>query len=243
MVDVRALLRAERAAREPTKPRKVQPSAPQISSKKRKDVHESSEQNPRKRPKEDEAFAIPEPQSHDAPPAEISTKPEHSISNVVPAEAQSKEVTTGAEINVDEDEWAAFERDVATPSPSPPRQTAISALQSDATISAAPTTKAELEVNKRREDQQAKRAQREEELAADKEDAARHMEDEFEEMDALEQRIRRLKEQRERLRVASAGKLEVASDGGTRSPAENDEDMEDGDVDDEEDDAWVFGKR
>lgn len=101
--------------------------------------------------------------------------------------------------NVDEDEWAAFERDIAIVPDEKPLARPI--ISSGAVISAQPVTAEELRAQAQKEDT-ARRQQRQVEVEAEKEDATRALEDEFEEMEALEQRVRRLREQREALRSA-----------------------------------------
>ena len=99
---------------------------------------------------------------------------------------------------IDEDEWAAFERDIATPPPQP--LAAPSALTATATISAAPLTAAELAARSREEASTQTKERREAELEGEREDAALRLEEEFEEMEGLEERVRRLREKREELR-------------------------------------------
>ena len=139
---------------------------------------------------------------------------------------------------IDEDEWAAFERDVATPPPDP---AAPSALTAAATISAAPMSAAELAAQSREQASLQGREKREAEVEGEKEDAARALEEEFDEMEGLEERVRRLREKREvlRLRRAREAKEGVEGDreenvGGKRAAGvEEDEDSED-----EDDDGW-----
>ena len=106
---------------------------------------------------------------------------------------------------VDEDEWAAFERDVATPPPDP---SAPSALTAAATISAAPMTAAELAAQSREQASRQGREMREVEVEEEKEDAARALEDEFDEMEGLEERVRRLRAKREELRLRRTKEVE-----------------------------------
>ncbi|KAL8666898.1 MAG: hypothetical protein Q9202_001138 [Teloschistes flavicans] len=111
-------------------------------------------------------------------------------SNVV-STMQEKPSSTA---QVDEDEWAAFQRDLA----SPPLET--SALTAAATISAAPMTAAELAAQSREQASTQAKERMEAEIEGEKEDAARQMEEEFEEMAGLEDRVRRLRDKREELR-------------------------------------------
>jgi hypothetical protein len=96
---------------------------------------------------------------------------------------------------VDEDEWAAFEREVVAPT----RTRAHPAAMATATISAAPVSAQEIIAQQRKEMEDLARA-READVEGEKEDAARLLEEEFDEMAQLEERVRRLKEKREELR-------------------------------------------
>lgn len=139
---------------------------------------------------------------------------------------------------VDEDEWAAFERDVATP---PPVRTTIAALSAAATIEAAPMSAEELAAQAR-EQRSAQRGRKDIEVEAEREDAARHLEEEFDQMDELEAKVRSLREKREALRQ---GRLEPASTastddaiaavGGRDSGEESDDALDEDDFDD-----WRF---
>ena len=106
---------------------------------------------------------------------------------------------------IDEDEWAAFERDVATP---PPDTGLPSALTAEATITAAPITAAELAAQSKEAANIQSKERREAEIEGEKEDAARALEEEFDEMEGLEERVRRLREMREELRRKQARERE-----------------------------------
>lgn len=134
---------------------------------------------------------------------------------------------------IDEDEWAAFEREVATPPP-----TTTSLLMSEATISAAPLSAAEIAAQEREQANVQKRERMEAVVEGEREDAARRLEDEFEEMAGLEEKVRRLREQREQLR-----KEIKRGDEDARMMSEdgNDADVDVGDdsaSEDEVDDEW-----
>ena len=106
------------------------------------------------------------------------------------------EALQGGLKTVDEDEWAAFEREVVAPTRftrAPP------AAMAAATISAAPVSAQEIIAQQRKEREELARA-READVEGEKEDAARLLEEEFDEMEQLEERVRRLKEKREELR-------------------------------------------
>ena len=141
---------------------------------------------------------------------------------------------------IDEDEWAAFERDVATPSPDP---SAPSALTAAATISAEPMTAAELADNYREQASMKGREKREAEVEGEKEDAARALEEEFDEMEGLEERVRRLREKREELRLRRAKEIEERLHDdrkkdmeGKRADGVEEEDQES--EDDEDENEW-----
>lgn len=136
---------------------------------------------------------------------------------------------------IDEDEWAAFERDVATPPPEP------SALTAEATIVAAPMTAAELAAQSREEANVQRKTLREAELEGEKEDAARQLEEEFDEMAELEERVKRLREKREQLRVAKAeSKANVEVEAEKEEGSEGDDEKDDDDGSDEDEwDLWA----
>lgn len=139
---------------------------------------------------------------------------------------------------IDEDEWAAFERDVATPPPDP---SAPSVLTAAATISAAPMTAVALAAQSREQASLQGRERTEVEVEGEKEDAARALEEEFDEMEGLEERVRRLREKREQLRRKRAKEAEerleddaeLDLEGNGSEGLEEDEGSED-----EEHDGW-----
>jgi len=132
------------------------------------------------------------------------------------------------EPKVDEDEWAAFEADIAAAEAAPD-------MSVDAVISAPAMTAKELDARSI-EDANARRKERvEAELEGDKEDATRKLEEEFEEMEGLEERVRKLREKREALRIKDAGKSVATAP--PQSQIIQDDAMEDDD-DDEDDDDW-----
>jgi len=146
-----------------------------------------------------------------------------------------------------DDELAAFERDLAAIEAS----NTGSALTAPATISAAPMTADEVAAQAR-EEQSAQRGKRDAEIDEEREDAARLLEEEFEEMENLEERVKRLKAKRELLRESSldnANRQQVAEvmRAGTMAMGEpeiDEEDEADEEDEDEEDfDAWTFGGR
>lgn len=106
--------------------------------------------------------------------------------------------TTPALPPVDEAEWAAFTRDVASPPQEPPSAAAL--INASASIIAAPLSAAELAARSREEASVQAKEKREAEMEGEKEDAARRIEEEMDEMEVLEDRVRKLRERRELLR-------------------------------------------
>ena len=141
---------------------------------------------------------------------------------------------------IDEDEWAAFERDVATPPPDP---AAPSALTAAATIIAAPMTAAELAAQSREQASLQGRERRDAEVEGEKEDAARALEVEFDEMEGLEERVRRLREKREKLRLPRAREAEegLTNDGGNGVESRHADEVEDDEESEDEDDENEWG--
>jgi hypothetical protein len=128
---------------------------------------------------------------------------------------------------IDEDEWAAFEREVVAPTRVP--RVPVAAM-APATISAAPVSAAELAAQQRKEKEDLARA-READAEGEKEDAARLLEEEFDEMEQLEERLKRLKEKREQLR-----KRQMEEDIDAAVPVEQDTNQQAGAGSDESDD-------
>lgn len=109
---------------------------------------------------------------------------------------------------------------------------------SGATIEAAPMTAAEVAA-KAREEQSAQRALRDEEMEGEKEDAARALEDEFEEMEGLEERVKRLREQRDALRQKPSIQI-LQEDEVPVAKTPEDDDMDSDSEDDEDWEDWRF---
>ncbi|MCJ1245251.1 hypothetical protein MMC30_002454 [Trapelia coarctata] len=154
-----------------------------------------------------------------------------------------------AQPTIDEGEWAAFERDIAT---TPPETSAVAALTAAATITAAPLTAAEIAAKSREEASIQTKERREAEVEGEKEDAARRLEEEFDDMEELEERVRRLREKREEIRRRSEEALISGVDGDramigvveTGGRVGLDEMEESEDDEDEEDDGWdTWGMR
>jgi zinc finger protein 830 len=138
---------------------------------------------------------------------------------------------------VDEDEWAAFEADIAV------TEAPAVATYDEGVISAPAMSTVELATKEKEEENRRKRERQEAELEGDKEDAARRMEEELEEIEGLEERVKKLKDMREALRQKSKAGLQAVKVGlpsgecPQTSNANTDEE-EDNDDDYGEDDEW-----
>lgn len=196
------------------------------------DINESNNGNVKSQTEDAAPSPAPGPADALAPDATLTTLPSHPVS--IPTNA----------IAIDEDEWAAFERDVATPPPDP---SLPSALTAEATISAAPLTAAEIAAQSREQASLQTKERREAEVEGEKEDAARALEEEFDEMEGLEERVARLRRMREELRnrktkvVGEDVKAGVVSEemderGGVVGRGGDDEES-----DDEEEDLYGWG--
>jgi zinc finger protein 830 len=237
MADVRAMLRAEKASRS-------------SSSRKRKAAIDSPIQPEKRSRANDEApIEAPslDPQTlHQQPPAEDepvqgsskSTDAPQSPSKAADGQPTSLPADAAPTDGVDEAEWAAFERDVAAPDP-PANMSALDAIKASA-MQADPVTAAELEARRKAEEQRRERDRREEEAEADREEAAQRLEDELEQMEALERRIQRLKDLREELRRKNEEEEDPPEAMAAAPPEEVGDDESDGSDDD---DGWNMGFR
>jgi zinc finger protein 830 len=136
------------------------------------------------------------------------------------------------------------------------RESRANAAIASNTISA-PALSAEDIAAQAREELSAQRGRRDIEQEEEREEAARALEEEFAEMQTLENRVKKLREKREMLRAGTAelpsqgANLEIQDGGGAEDAAVVDpvvEDAGDGeddddDDDDEEFDDWTFGAR
>ncbi|KAI9718776.1 MAG: hypothetical protein M1812_003950 [Candelaria pacifica] len=96
---------------------------------------------------------------------------------------------------INETEWAAFELEMASPSTPIP-----TALHATATITALPLSAAELAARSTSASNLQTKDRKLAEIEGEKEDAARQLDEEFDEMEILENRVRKLREKREGLR-------------------------------------------
>lgn len=252
MADVRALLRQERAARQqnnakPSRPKSQVPTAAPAGKKRKAN---DDDYDNRKRARAEEEAGLPTGFfDGGAPEEDLVSEP--TLESEEPLEKQNQlqsppQPTPHIPATIDEDEWAAFERDVADDVPlqkSNGTLNALTAISTAPTISANAMTAEELAAQAR-EEQSLQRGLRDAELEAEKEDAARHLEEEFDEMEELEQRVRKLREKREALRVGTMDRTPpitpvIPSPEINRTNL-NPEDESDEDDDDDDFDDWRY---
>ncbi|OIW25453.1 hypothetical protein CONLIGDRAFT_94036 [Coniochaeta ligniaria NRRL 30616] len=146
---------------------------------------------------------------------------------------------------IDEDEWAAFEADLLHSNTNGTSVRAGIAAPEDAVIFAPAMTADELAAKSAEEERERRRATADVELDNEKEDATRALEEEFEDMEELEARVRRLKERREALRhhsgtppvtVAVGSEEEKRAGAAVITGKENGEDAEESDNEEDDDD-------
>ncbi|KAF2760433.1 hypothetical protein EJ05DRAFT_283895 [Pseudovirgaria hyperparasitica] len=249
MADVRSMLRQERAAREQSKTKRRAPVPPTIAStsKKRKasDDDEVAQTRKKNKAKQDKSL----PSGYFEAESAVEEKPVVETPAPVQAEQPKASATITAAVppiahikdsDVDEDEWAAFQREVAMPPSEETNRAAILALNTNAVIAAAPLTAADLAAQAR-EEQSAQRGRRDAELEEEKEEAARHLEEEFDEMEELEERVRKLREKREALRRGreASQKAPITSEAVTTPKPDEPEGSSDEGSDEDWDD-WRF---
>lgn len=153
-----------------------------------------------------------------------TTEIPHSINSAIATATITKDKSTGpdppgaaAVAAADDDDWAAFEAEVVHAAPSIARGTAAlfpdpTSGGGDAVISAAPLTAEQIAAQAEEGERHAKgRAAVDIELEGEKEDAKRALEAEFEEMEELEARVRKLKAKREAIRKGSIPAANVAA--------------------------------
>lgn len=143
---------------------------------------------------------------------------------------------------VDEDEYAAFEREIAAPS----------LLTADATITAAPISAAELAARATAEANTQRKEQADADMEGEQEDAVRRMEVEIDEMEELEERVKRLRDRREELRRRAEARSgdsvgmedavgeDASRKSGTASRAAEEKDGDEDEDDEAEWDDWAF---
>ena len=177
-------------------------------------------------------------EEEERPPLPRSAGEVEDVAVVVPAAVPEDEAVSNApaaseaQASIDEDEWAAFERELA-PLAQPDNPAA--------TISAAPVTAEELA----RQKEDNKRKQQVDEAEADREEEEGRVQEEVEIMEDLEERVKRLRDKREALRLARPSsdatarpatieEVEEAADDAKRDG----QDFEEGTDDDDDVDDW-----
>ena len=225
MADVRSMLKQQRAARQQAKaPKQVAPA----SSKKRKAAEDTAEE--RKRTRTEEQAGVPagffdEGASQETDPTPPAAAPMEELDQLPDA---TKPPPPPADDELDAF-MAEMDQAAAEPQHNP-------TSYSGAVIESAPMTAAQLAAQAK-EDKTAQRARNDEEMEDEKEDAANALQDEFEEMDGLEERVKKLREQREALRVKHAAAQVHVEDVPVSVPQLEDE--ESGSEDEDWDD-WRF---
>ncbi|UKZ82995.1 hypothetical protein TrVFT333_010796 [Trichoderma virens FT-333] len=127
----------------------------------------------------------------------INIQPQSSTASLSQQQSQQPPQPTSQDQQVDEDEWAAFEAEIAATS-------AAQEYDDDAVISRPAMTAEEAAAAKEAEEQatqdpESRKSKADADLEDEREEATRALEDEFEEMQELEARVQRLKEKREAL--------------------------------------------
>ncbi|KAL1609883.1 hypothetical protein SLS60_001548 [Paraconiothyrium brasiliense] len=232
MADVRSMLKQQRAARQQAKAPKQ--SAP--TSKKRKAVDDTPEE--RKRTRTEEQAGVPAgffdagaAQETGATPPDVVAEPAAvPVENIFQQPDVPEPTLPAADAELD-----AFMAEMDQVAAEQPQRNPVS--YSGAVIEVAPMTAAQLAAQAR-EEQTAQRARRDEEMENEKEDAARALEDEFEEMDGLEERVKKLREQREALRAKHTATEAHEDIPLFSAPQQADDD--DSESEDEDWDDWRF---
>lgn len=210
---------------EQSKLRKAEQKDDVAVNKKRKaddSDEETADDENRKRPKaaeglptnffdENEGLSPPGPSTQDEEPGAQEQKTNTPILSIsqLPSRPAPGPVPTPT---VDESEWAAFERDIAEPLPASPQshpQTTPSAILAEATISAAPLTAAQIEMQKQEELRERDRVKREAEVEENREEVARRIEEDELVMEDLEARVAKLKARRDALRLQQEQAIEA----------------------------------
>lgn len=210
----------------------------QSNSRKRKAGDD--DEDTRKRRRSASADEVDDSVIQDGPAIEIgeeSDDVEPAQPQIIPAPSQRPEQAD----QDDDPEWLELQRMIKESDTDP-------TTEGRATISAAPMTAEEVAAQAR-EELSSQRGRREAELEEEKEDANRALEEEFDEMGVLEERVKRLREKREALRkpgeeesgLAVNGILEVEP-GGRGKEERDGADEEDEDEEYDELDEWNFGR-
>jgi hypothetical protein len=207
---------------------------PPISSKKRKASEEDDEGTIRKRSRA--TNGLPEgffnAGQEENTPATFLTEMKIPSRPATPLKPLEGVAIPQSGLQVDEDEWAAFESDIANAE-------AQVAAANVAVISMPAMSAAEIAKKSAEEEYAHKKERQEAELEGDKEDAARKMEEELEEMETLEARVRKLREKREELR--RRGSTVNSNRPTIQAAVANNLEEEDDDEEDDDWDGWMKG--
>lgn len=255
MADIRTLLRNELATRKGSA--QTGSAANRVTKKRKVDIGDDSirkKMKPGMTAQQEASHTIQPPSAQDLEedaeketagpelPSEPKAEQEADGPDEVTQSANVQPAPANYSQTVDEDEWAAFEREVAAPTRALQAPAAVAA---PATISAAPMSTEQIaeQQEKEKETTQTREAQTE----GEREDAARFMEDEFDEMEQLEERVRRLKQKREELRAKRASEEAEPRRGDEAPPPATESNEQEADAgsanedeeeDEDDDDAW-----
>jgi zinc finger protein 830 len=158
------------------------------------------------------------------------------------ASAKQAPITPSEPKDVDEGEWAAFEAEMIHGTPAK-----LGVYSRDAVISAPAMTAEEVAAKSEEEERARRKVLADIELEDEKEDATRALETEFEEMEELEARVRKLKERREALRQRASVSVPASAEGLNKLRASlvsatgkesSTSDVTEGEDEDEEEDDW-----
>lgn len=168
----------------------------------------------RKKRKADDDRDSGEEEDEDASRKKTRAATASTVSVLSPRSDRGREVLSPSAVSrsgtVDEAEWEAFNREMASSPPAAATATAsLAALTSAATISAAPVSAQELAARSREEASIQARERKETEAEGEREDAEDRILEEIDEMELLSERVKRLKEKREALRAAESTAVEI----------------------------------
>ncbi|KAI2617760.1 hypothetical protein GGR54DRAFT_194991 [Hypoxylon sp. NC1633] len=152
----------------------------------------------------------PAPAAQQQPTLPISTQA-LAVPNTTTTAATTTPLTQAPTASIDEAEWAAFEAEMAVAQQAQTHAPAPAAYSADATISAPAVSARDAAARSQEEEHERRKHAQDTRVADEREDAARALETEFEEMEELEGRVRRLKERREELRKGSVVNLRGAA--------------------------------
>lgn len=204
------------------------------NTKKRKASHDDEDDDDATRKRKKSVNGVPAgfPSATQAPTDARQVLPSPTTEIQIPSRPATPSKTiieTPTRPDVNEDEWAAFEADIAAAE--------VPQVSVNAVISAPAMTAAEIAQKATEESNAQKRERQQAELEDEKEDAARKLEEQLEEMESLEQRVRRLREKREELRKKES-KVDLSTEQKPSIPQTDLEAQAEDSEEDEEDDEW-----